>query len=289
MSRKVYFGNDQKQVWIVAPQANMQAGSKGYLFEQQLLNGSTFVKRSTASHRRFQMSWVGSLNAPGLEDSLQTIKDFSDGIYGTGPFYWLDPFAINENLFAPHWATPSLGEVGWPELAPELTASYNSSTVNNSYPAKYVAYETTNNFVSANKFVIPIPPSYTLNFGWHGPVGGATQGIRIVPYLRTDGTAATAINPTMITAGGIIRTNTKIKGDTYSYVEIFVATTTASELSVTAMIAQILPDADSVPTGKFISGKGTTGLQFAEFPQIEYYSANINNGQVGMSVSLAEL
>jgi hypothetical protein len=93
----------------------------------------------------------------------------------------------------------------------------------------------------------------------------------------------------MITAGGIIRTNTKVKGDTYSYVEIFVATTTASELSVTAMIAQILPEADSVPTGKFISGKGTTGLQFAEFPQIEYYSANINNGQVGMSVSLAEL
>jgi hypothetical protein len=36
-------------------------------------------------------------------------------------------------------------------------------------------------------------------------------------------------------------------------------------------------------------GRGTIGLEFASFPEIEYYSANINDGQVGMSVTLAEV
>jgi hypothetical protein len=289
MARKVYFGNKNKQTWIDAPQSGMTASSAGWSSEEMLLDGRVSIKRSKGSHRRFEMSWLGSMNDTTTQDSLHTIKDFADGIYGNGPYFWLDPFAVDQNLFAPHWATPSLGNQGWPELAPELTAGYYASSVSNNYPSSYVGYVTPDNFVSANKFVIPIPVDYTLNFGWHGPSGGATSGIRIVPYLRTDGTAATAINPTMITAGGTIRTNTKIKGDTYSYVEIFVATTSASELAITGMIAQVLPESDSVASGGFISGRGTTGIEFATSPEIEYYSAAINNGQIGMSATLVEV
>lgn len=289
MASEVYFGNATKQTWIKAPQSGMKAAAQGWVNEQQLLNGRTNIKRSKASHRRFEMSWIGPMNSGSLSTSLHTIKDFADGIYGDGPFYLLDPYAANQNLFAPHWAAPSLGDAGWPELAPELTASYATDSVANNYPGSYVSYVTDDNFESANKFVIPIPPDYTLNFGWHGPTGGATTGIRIVPYLRADGSAATALNPTMLVAGGNIRTNTKVKGDTYSHVEIFVATTLASELSVTGMIAQVIPEANSVATGGFISGRGTTGLEFSSFPQIEYYSANVNDGQIGLSVSMAEV
>lgn len=289
MAGGVYFGNANKQTWIKAPQSGMKASSQGWVNEQQLLNGRSVIKRSAASHRVFEMSWLGPMNVDSLSASLHTIKDFADGVYGDGPFYWLDPYATNQNLFAPHWATPSLGSNGWPELAPELTASYATATVGNDYPSKYVSYITDDNFVSANKFVIIIPTDYTLNFGWHGPAGGATQGIRIVPYLRTDGTAATALNPTMITAGGTIRTNTKIKGDTYSHVEIFVATDAASELSITGMIAQVLPENASVASGGFITGRGTTELEFNSFPQIEYYSATVNDGQIGLSISMVEI
>lgn len=289
MASEVYFGNATKQTWIKSPQSGMKAASQGWINEQQLLNGRTNIKRSKASHRRFEMSWIGPMNSGSLSTSLHTIKDFADGIYGDGPFYWLDPYATKQNLFAPHWATPALGQNDWPELAPELTATYTDATVANNYPGTYVAYTTADDFVSANKFTIVIPANYTLNFGWHGPAGGATQGIRIVPYLRTDGSAAAALNPTMITAGGTIRTNTKVKGDTYSHVEIFVATTEASELAITGMIAQVLPEADSVAAGGFISGRGTTGLEFSSFPQIEYYSANVNDGQIGLSVSMAEI
>jgi hypothetical protein len=55
------------------------------------------------------------------------------------------------------------------------------------------------------------------------------------------------------------------------------------------MIAQILPNGNSVASGGFISGSGTTGLEFSQFPEIEYYSSKINSGQIGMSVTWTEV
>jgi len=55
------------------------------------------------------------------------------------------------------------------------------------------------------------------------------------------------------------------------------------------MIAQVLPENASVTSGGFISGRGTTGLEFSSFPQIEYYSSAVNSGQIGLSVSMAEV
>ena len=289
MSRKVYFGNAQKQTWIDAPQSGMRASSAGSISEQQLLNGSTFIRRSQASHRRFDMSWIGSLNASSLEGSLHTIKDFCDGIYGEGPFFWNDPYAVDTNILPPNWAAPMLTEVDWADIATDIVPTYTSGTSANNFPSKYATFITDGSYSSATKLTVIIPTGHIFHFGWHGPSSGATSGIRIVPYLRSTGLADTAINPTKITAGGTTRTNTQVSGTTYSRVEIFVASSATATINVTAMIAQILPDSSSVATGGFITGRGTTGLEFASFPDIEYYSANVNDGQVGMSVSFAEV
>jgi hypothetical protein len=50
----------------------------------------------------------------------------------------------------------------------------------------------------------------------------------------------------------------------------------------------LLPSGISPSIGNFIPGRGTTGLQFASFPEIEYYSASVNDGQIGMSATFAE-
>jgi hypothetical protein len=55
------------------------------------------------------------------------------------------------------------------------------------------------------------------------------------------------------------------------------------------LIAQLLPTGTTPSTGSFLSGRGTTGVQFANFPEIEYYSSSVNEGQIGMSVTLAEV
>lgn len=288
MAGLIYFGTATKQSWIKAPLSGMKADSVGWAAESQLLNGRAFVKRSKGSHRRFDASWVGSYNS-AEEESLQHIINYADGLYGDGPYYFVDPFAANQNVMPQNWAAPMLAEGGWPGLTKQLSAVYTSATVGNNYPSKFVEFETTNNFVSDRKVTLIIPAGYKLHFGWHGPSTGATTGIRIQPYKRSDGTADTAINPTKITAGGTVRTNTQINGTTHSRVEIFLATTTAATVQITAMIAQIIPETLSVAPGGFIAGKGTTGLEFAQKPTIEYMSSAINTGQIGMAATWVEV
>lgn len=286
---KVYFGNTTKQTWIKAPSTGLRADSIGWSKESLLLDGRAFVRRSKASHRKFDMSWLGEMNDSNIEQSLQTIKDFHDGIYGEGPFYWVDPYATDTNVLPPHWASPALAEVHWPELVPGLTQVFVPEAINRNFSKKYIEFDTTNDYESTEKLTLIIPKDYALNFGWHGPADGSTSGIRIVPYLRSNGNADTALNPAKITAGGAVRTNAKILGDTYSHVEIFVATTTAATVKITNMIAQILPEAQVPATGDFITGRGTTAVEFAAAPQIEYYSSAIGNGRIGMSATLIEV
>ena len=74
-------------------------------------------------------------------------------------------------------------------------------------------------------------------------------------------------------------------------VDVFIrnAVASASDLRISGMIAQILPETDSVPQGEFWSGRGTSALEFTQLPNVEYYSAAINNGQVGMSANFKEV
>jgi len=288
MAGLVYFGTKDKQAWIKAPRTGMKASNEGWAAESQLLNGRAFVKRSGASHRKFEVAWSGSYNSED-EASLQRIVNFASGLYGDGPFYFVDPFSVNQNVLPPHWAAPMLAQKEWPALTKDLTPTFTAATVANDYPMKYVTYETPGAFESANKLTLIIPNGYKLQFGWHGPSAGSSTGIRIVPYLRSNGAADTAINPARINAGGTLRTNTSVSGNSYSRVEIFLATGSAASVQITGMIAQIIPIASSVAAGGFIAGKGTTALEFSSLPSIEYYSSEINSGQIGMAANWVEV
>ena len=61
MAGKVYFGNTNFQTWITAPQSGMNATSSGYAETTDLLNGRSFVKRSSGAARKFSASWLGSI------------------------------------------------------------------------------------------------------------------------------------------------------------------------------------------------------------------------------------
>lgn len=288
MAGKIYFGNATKQSWIKAPLSGMKAGSQGWVAETQLLSGRLHVNSSQASHRRFDASWVGDMNDSDLELSLTTIRDFASGLYGSGPFYFVDPFAQKMNILPEHWAAPMLTENDWPAIA-DITPAFVDANVNNNYPIRYAEYDMEAGYESSIKLTLIIPKGYKLSFGWHGTAASASTGVRILPYKRLDGLADTALNPAKIVAGGSVRTNTNISGNTYSKVEIFLASTPAAIVQICGMIAQILRDTDSVESGGFISGRGTTGLVFAQKPQIEYYSSAVNKGQIGMSASWLEV
>lgn len=289
MAGKVYFGTATKQSWIKAPLSGMKAGSQGWVAETQLLNGRLHVQSSNASHRRYSASWVGDMNDTDLEQSLTTIRDFASGLYGQGPFYFVDPFASNQNILPEHWAAPMLTENDWPNIADITPGFVDSTHLTNGFPIRYAEYDMAADYESTVKLTVIIPAGYRLHFGWHGTTASASTGVRITPYLRSTGLADTDLNPAKIVAGGMARTNTSINGTTYSRVEIYLASTTAATVQIAAMIAQILPDTVSVEPGGFISGRGTTGLQFAQKPEIEYYSSAVNKGQIGMSASWLEV
>jgi len=293
MDRKVYFGNGQKQVWINAPRTGLQSPATGFTSEQQLLSGRTFIRRSYGSHRRFNPSWIGSMNEEGLENSLYTIKDFADGLYGKGPYYWVDPFASDQNILPPHWAAPSLTQLDWPDIwdiEPVEVTDTPSNQLN--YPPKSLKfdYDDTDELSSTKKLRLIIPDGYSLFFGWHGQIHSGEGSVRIDRYQRSDGQIS-PIATTPISVSSSNRTNAIVNGTTYSMVDIYFykPENQAADFTVSGMIAQILPSTSFPEPGGFISGRGTTGIQFAGQVQIEYYSSKINSGQIGMSTEWAEV
>lgn len=293
MDRKVYFGNSQKQCWINAPQTGLNASSESYITQSQLLSGRAHVKRSRGSHRLFSPSWLGSLNAEALEDSLQTIKDFADGVYGDGPFYFVDPFASETNILPPHWAAPYLMQNDWPQLWDVAPFEYVATTSNNlSYPATSVRYASGDDGEqsSTKKLTLIIPEGYSLFFGWHGAIADGSPTVRIDRYSRSTGQAS-ALDTTPIALTSSNRTNAIISGTTYSHVDLYFYNPDGDvyDFTVAGMIAQILPSTSFPAQGGFVSGRGTTGLEFGGSVTIEYYSSKINDGQIGMSTSWIEV
>lgn len=291
MERKVYFGNEVKQVWIPAPKTGLNASSAAFFSDSQLLSGRAFIKRSGANHRRFSPAWTGSLNASSINDSLHTIKDFFDGIYGEGPFYWLDPFAVDTNLLPPHWASPMLSLTDWPSISSIGTAALvDTATNTKNYPYKSLQLTMPAAIAeSTNSVRLIIPEGYRLHFGWHGEQSSGDASVILRCYDRDTGLATDFdTEPIAVTSG--TRTNKNISGTTYSMVDVIVSnpSATTSVISIAGMIAQVLPDTDYVEQGDFISGRGTMGMQFASAPSITYLSAKINEGLVELATSFIE-
>jgi hypothetical protein len=245
------------------------------------------------------MNWLGSMN--DTENSLNVIKDFADGLYGEGPFFWNDPYATTSNMFPPAWAAPAMSiDTDWDAICPDdvgitkekvLTSSVADLVGNNTqgYPihtAKFTAPGSPN--AESDKFTFYIPDGHTLWLGLHGHHGttGAAFG---KPYKN--GVAGTPVNLTPLQVSTPTRVNTSFSSTNADKVEFYLAKIAPSPCTfhVTGLIAQILKTGVAPEQGPFVSGRGTEKLEFASLPEIEYYSAAINNGQIGMSATLAEI
>ncbi len=297
----VYFGNDTYQTWIKAPRTGMRASSVNRVNQGTLLSGRAYVNRSDASHRRFDMSWLGSMNEPDIERSLQTVKDYFDGLYGEGPFFWNDPFAMSSNMFSPAWASPAMAiDSDWYAVCPDdagigkskvLTSSISSLVGANTqgYPAYTAKYQAPGNpNAESDRFSFYIPDGYTLWIGIHGH-HGATGKAFIQSYKN--GVAATPVELTMLGVNTSNRFSTSVSSTTGDKVEFYIAKVAPSPCTfhIVGLMAQLLPTGQTPETGPFISGRGTNGLEFGSAVDIEYYSSAINNGQIGMSTTFVEV
>jgi hypothetical protein len=369
MAGQVYFGNETFQTYIPAPLTGMNASSVGFSSEGVYLNGRSFGYRSKGSHRRFDMSWVGSLNSSLTAESLQTIKDFADGIYGDGPFYWVDPYATNTNILAPHVAAPQLTADGWPAIADanfvnggvkgDLTitnisgdgttvtvttsswhwlmvgqtvtiigvnpTAYNITgtvasvqtatnvfTITNAatgsyvsggtvkrissfgYPANPVQFTVTS--ASAYNSTVPvatiiIPSDKVVWFGLKMAVRAGSPQLYYERTNRATGEVTTGTFATGSTTMNTDKYNGSFTGATYSMVKIYLRKNTTSnplDIAIYGFNAEYVNIGVAEPAGNFVSGRGTTALEFVTSPTIQYYSSAINSGQIGMAATLRE-
>jgi hypothetical protein len=300
MAGKVYFGNTNKQQWIKAPLSGMSASPEGYSETSRFLNGGASVRRSNASHRVFNMAWNGSMSNPESPNDLSIIKDFADGLHGEGPFYWVDPYAIDQNLFSPGWAAPFMSiDFDWTGLCPDLedspvqretvlTSSVTGIGTNSQgYPYKTAKYTVAGPNAESYKYTFIIPDGYTLHLGLHGK-HGSTGGAFATPY-NASGVAGTDVQLTALGVDSSTRMNTSFASTTAKRVEFYLKKTDSGpcEFFIAGLIAQLLPTGVSPASGKFISGRGTQQLEFTGV-NIDYTSAAINDGQIGMTATLIE-
>lgn len=278
----MWFGTREHMQEIPDPAISYDASRKGWASKTDHLNGRSRVRRSTASHREYNLSW--NLTSP---DRLRPIMDYADGIFGSGPIYWIDKFAEKRNLLAQHWASPMQALDDGPLLAGEVRPEGVVTEFNNlQYPVKSATYTLVAGGYR-NVFYLPIPPGYVAWFGAHGSVASGSPSVQVTPYAN--GTAASTKTVTLLSTNDPTRVNTSFSGEVYSGIEISLAGT--GRITLSGMMLQLHPIGATPPSGGFISGQGHSGCSFESQPVLSQYSAVLGRngeGLAGLSISLIE-
>lgn len=280
-NRHVWFGTKAYMQWIPAPAVDIRAGKQGYQAEANFLNGGTWIRRSKAAARRYNMSWNMK-----TRDEVRPILDYADGVYGNGYLYYVDPFAMDKNVFPPYWASPYINFYDGPVIVDEVRPTLVTNTTStNGYPVESAQYRVTSTSKIPSVF-LPIPPDHTIYIGAHGSVQSGNAAVTVTPVVSSVSNGATS-NLTLLTSTTMTRTNYSLSANAgFIGVTVSMTSTSTGLLQLDGLIAQIAPDGAVLPPGGFISGQGTSGMQFVSQPSYSEYSAAMD--RVGVSVDLAE-
>lgn len=102
----MYFGTQEHMSWVKCPASGMGRNAARYTSEGVFLNGGSYVRSSAASHNVYEMNWNFLRQV-----EKEAIRDYYDGIYGTGLIHFLDPFAMTRNVLPSAWSNPGLALV----------------------------------------------------------------------------------------------------------------------------------------------------------------------------------
>lgn len=276
MSSCFYMGTRNQMLEVRAPSVNMPSSKQGYFNKVDFLNGGTSIRRSTAAHKNYTMTW-NSMD----RDEARKILDLADGVYGHGPIYVHDPMAADRNVLPQWWATPSQG------LYDGLPLNDGSRGESVATPANSLGFppESIKYVVDAGRtrnIWIPIPAGYTAHVGAYGYDG--TGGEVVVTPTINILTSGSPVTLSLLDVTDDTRfTNTF---DSSSYDGIFLSLGGAGTVTLSGIMVQVLETGVTPATGGFISGQGNSGLQFVAQPTYTPYSAALD--RVGVVAELAE-
>lgn len=279
MSGTVWFGTKANMQWVPAPAINMGAGKTGFAARADFANGGSWVRRSKASAKTYNMAW----NLEHRED-IQPILDYADGIYGDGDVYFLDPFATDRNVLPSYWAAPFINGYDGPAIVDGIRPTlHDHGSAVDGYPAESGVYKLTST-MRAPSVYIPIPPNSVAHIGAHGQVLAGNATVTVMSHATTAG--GPTANLTLLPRAAGARTNMTVAGSAYSGITISLKSTSTGTIRLDGLIVQVLPVGRTVPSGGFISGQGSSGLSFVTQPSVTAYSAALD--RVGVSAELVE-
>lgn len=163
--------------WVPCPQSPLESAASTVGSEIRLLNGGAYSAFSAAHRKEYNIIWKGTI------PELDMVRGLYDGLYGAGPFHFVDPTAA-PNVLAPHWAAPSLSGNGqWPSHVPYVEPTYALSGLNPIYrlPPMAATYTFLQPVVAFSKrtprMTITIPPGQLLRLKVWGSYSGYSVGL----------------------------------------------------------------------------------------------------------------
>jgi len=240
----MWFASDEHQQWIKAPDENVTINNEGWGASGTYLNGGAYIRRSANRHKAYAFSWT-EING----DELSAISDFYDGLYGDGPFFFALP-GTYANILPQSWATPRLACIdALPLVEGDKPKPMAGLSTDRGFPTASALY--TINDPDARRQVLPIyvPEGMYLHLGLRGGFSGGT----FFEY-KVNG-----VSNELPPVSGMYLTNRVVVGPA----KVELSLQGEGIASITAMTAA-LRDNDTPPSGKFVSGKGHSGVQFPE-------------------------
>lgn len=276
MDGKMFFGNEELMRWVTSPEIDADASSQGFSDGLQFEGGGASQVNSVATHMVYGFTWW-----PQSPDLIEAIESYALGSHGDGLIYFLDPSATRWNVLPQFWAAPRIGAVDGPILSGATTRPALATTATNTqqYPAKSAVYTLTGSEVPMT-LRIPVPAGHTFHMGHHG-AKTSTAAVTVQP----DGGAVTSLTP--LAANTATRTNYTYAASSDTFVTV--SMDGAGTLTMSGLIAQVRPTGDTVPDGRFLSGKGHSGCHFVGHPRRRVNRAAEGLEKESLSAALVEV
>jgi hypothetical protein len=269
-------GTRNQMIEVRAPSVNMPSSKQGYFNKVDFLNGGTSIRRSTAAHKNYTMTW-NSLD----RDEARKLLDLADGIYGNGALYIHDPIAADRNVLPQWWATPAQGlRDGLALNAASRGGAVTTPTNTLGFPVESIKYTVLDG--QTRRVWLPIPQGHTAHVGVYGSPG--TGGTVVATPTINAFTDDTSVTMTLLDVTDDSRFNQTFNSLSYDGVELSLGG--VGTLTLSGIMVQVLETGITPQAGGFISGQGNSGLQFVSQPTYTPYSSALD--RVGVVAELTE-
>lgn len=275
--RTMWMGPRGGETWVKVNASGDDASGIGYSDASKLLNGGADSRDSVTSHMEYTLSWGEGSTA----DEMRPIVDMASGKRGPGLIYFLHPMSLTTNVLPEQWSMPFQGAYDAPPLFGDVRPTLTDTPANGfDYPAESAIYDLSAG--TSRELYVPIPTGYTLWLGAHGVTDG-TGGLSVLP-VNGKTAAGVASTPTLLDVNTSTRFNASFTG--VGGVVLSIDKGTSTTLTLSGVMAQVLPNGAAPSGGDFISGQGNSGCVMGK-PQRTPYSSI--RSQIGMTTKLVEV